>query len=93
MTLIGQRFGRLVVVSQAPTLRYTQWRCRCDCGNECTVSRQLLMMGERGTRSCGCLHREAARRNSWAGGKASAARWRKEPAQRYDAAALTEAMR
>lgn len=71
--LLGRRFGRLLVIRQAPTLRYSQWVCRCDCGNTVTVSNQLLQMGERnsakGKRSCGCLRQEFARRN----GKRSAA--------------------
>lgn len=77
VNLIGRRFGRLVVLSQAPTLRYSRWHCRCDCGAECIVSTQMLHMGNRGTRSCGCLKREASRRNCWAGGRATAARWAK----------------
>lgn len=79
LNLVGQRFGRLVVQSQAPTLRYSRWNCLCDCGAACVVSTQMLRMGERGTRSCGCLKREANRRNCWAGGKATAARWAKSP--------------
>lgn len=59
--MIGSRFGRLVVVSQAPTVRYTRWRCRCDCGGEVIVSRNMLQQGY--TRSCGCLRAETARRN------------------------------
>lgn len=61
--LVGQRFGRLVVEAQAESARYTQWRCRCDCGGAVVVSRQLLMMGTKGTRSCGCLRREQQRAN------------------------------
>ncbi len=59
--LTGHRFGRLVVLSRAPTLRYSRWRCLCDCGNAVIVSRQLLSMGARGTRSCGCLRTEQRR--------------------------------
>lgn len=69
LQLVGQRFGRLLVVAQAPTLRYSRWRCRCDCGAEVVVSAQLLRMGAAGTRSCGCLKRETLRKN----GKAFAA--------------------
>jgi hypothetical protein len=63
LDLTGQRFGRLVVFARAPTLRYSRWHCRCDCGTELVVSLQLLRMGKRGTRSCGCLHREQASEN------------------------------
>ncbi len=62
----GRRYGRLVVLSRAPNLEtshgpVTQWRCRCDCGNEVFVRGPGLAKGERGkggTRSCGCLTRE-----------------------------------
>lgn len=59
--MIGERFGRLVVIEQAATVRYTRWRCRCDCGAEAIVSRNSLQQGF--TRSCGCLRAEQARRN------------------------------
>lgn len=60
--MIGQRFGRLLVVDQAPTVRYTRWLCLCDCGAYKVVSRNLLLMRD-GTRSCGCLRAEQARVN------------------------------
>lgn len=61
----GQRFGRLVVVSRAPSIRerggglITCWTCRCDCGETHTVRGPCLFRGN--TRSCGCLKREQAR--------------------------------
>lgn len=91
LQLVGERYGRLVVIAQAPTLRYSRWRCRCDCGAEVVVSAQLLRMGAAGTRSCGCLRveqRAAALRRMHA-----ARRERMERPARYDARALTEAMR
>lgn len=64
LNLVGRRFGRLVVIAQAETLRYKQWRCRCDCGAETVVSTNLLQMGANGgTRSCGCLRRDKSREN------------------------------
>lgn len=90
--LTGQRFGRLVVISRAPTLRYSRWVCNCDCGATVTVSLQLLRMGAKGTRSCGCLRLEQRRENL--------ARLRAEgrlrgraavPEQRFDASALQAA--
>ena len=59
--MIGSRFGRLLVIAQAPTVRYTRWRCRCDCGAEVIVSRNSLQQGY--TRSCGCLRADQARIN------------------------------
>lgn len=62
--LTGKRFGRLLVlaVESPPDGRrrstYT-WRCRCDCGKIVSVSGNSLTQG--GTRSCGCLQRDAVK--------------------------------
>lgn len=60
--LTGQRFGRLTVISHAGTTTYrsSKWNCKCDCGNEVTTTRQSLVVA--GTKSCGCLQKEAAKR-------------------------------
>ena len=55
--LVGERFGRLVVQRWA----YSQserryWLCRCDCGQETTVSTGHLREGD--VASCGCLQKE-----------------------------------
>lgn len=55
--LIGQRFGRLVVVSRASNQgRQTRWSCACDCGGRKVAQSSNLVRGL--TASCGCLHRE-----------------------------------
>ena len=56
----GQRFGRLVVLNRLEN-RDGQviWECQCDCGARKAVLSNNLRSG--GTRSCGCLAREAAR--------------------------------
>ncbi len=61
INLIGQRFGRLIVVEGAPNHKGGQarWVCRCDCGNE-TVNLSANLRGK-GAQSCGCLSRERAR--------------------------------
>lgn len=57
--LIGQRFGRLVVIENSGTKRsksghtYRMWKCKCDCGNCKELSTANLTSGN--TRSCGCL--------------------------------------
>lgn len=55
----GERFGRLTAVFRIgpDKHRHVQWRCTCDCGSDCTVTSVAL---RKGTRSCGCLQREAA---------------------------------
>lgn len=57
--LTGMRFGRLVVIEKAESVkdRTTQWKCKCDCGNEKVIRRQSLLDGK--TKSCGCLLYEA----------------------------------
>ena len=58
--LIGQRFGRLTVVSRAENkCGRTNWHCKCDCGNERDILAINLTRGF--TKSCGCLHNEQLR--------------------------------
>jgi hypothetical protein len=56
--IAGQRFGRLVAIEFAGLDNHgkAKWRCRCDCGSSCVVSRGNLLSGA--TQSCGCLQRE-----------------------------------
>jgi len=57
--LVGQRFGRWIVVERrGRDSGHAAWLCRCDCGNERTVSAANLRSGA--SQSCGCLHRERA---------------------------------
>lgn len=61
--LTGQRFGRLVVVSDSGE-RYTRsglvkWNCACDCGATVIVNGQSLRRGR--TTSCGCFHLDRVR--------------------------------
>ena len=63
--LTGQKFGRLEVIGIAETRHYSHgnqyyWRCRCKCGNICTVSGEHLKSGH--TKSCGCLNTETRSR-------------------------------
>lgn len=53
-SIIGKRFGRLVVLKKSKTKNNkSYWECQCDCGNICVVSRSNLKGGV--TKSCGCL--------------------------------------
>ena len=58
--LANMKFGKLTAIEPTEERDGTSvvWRCFCDCGNECLVSTRSLMSGN--TKSCGCLHREAA---------------------------------
>lgn len=56
--LIGQRFGKLVVIKKDndSTTRHPKWLCQCDCGQIKSIHASALVGGL--TRSCGCLRRE-----------------------------------
>lgn len=57
--LIGKRFGRLMVESLPPHKRGKRLgECKCDCGKMTTVRLSDLRSGN--TKSCGCLHKQAA---------------------------------
>lgn len=60
MNLVGQRFGRLLVLGPAPKKQnYAKaWRCLCDCGKESTPTTTCLTNGN--SQSCGCLRDERA---------------------------------
>ena len=56
LNLVGQRFGKLVVLKAIDqrTNQQTQiWECKCDCGNICYVTSNHLTQNN--TKSCGCL--------------------------------------
>lgn len=59
--LIGQRFGRLTVVSRSGSndRGLAMWQCCCDCGNTVRIAGTNLL---RGTRSCGCLASDSAKK-------------------------------
>ena len=56
--LTGLKFGRLTVVCRVKSAKpkAIMWRCKCECGKECTVNGLYLREG--GTRSCGCLAKD-----------------------------------
>lgn len=56
--LMGQRFGRLIVVHSTKPNKWgnMQWLCQCDCGNIIEVAGGCLNGGT--YRSCGCLKKE-----------------------------------
>lgn len=60
LNLVGQRFGRLVVVEEAgkDNQGNIMYLCKCDCGNEITVRGYSLRNGD--CKSCGCLRKEAS---------------------------------
>ena len=58
--LTGQRYGKLVVLSQLPKEgKYYIYLCKCDCGNTIEVKAENLKSGK--VKSCGCLKNAPAR--------------------------------
>lgn len=66
-TLVGKRFGRLIVVdfggmktrkSGERCVEEAYWLCKCDCGREMSTSGDRLKRGV--AKSCGCLQRDTA---------------------------------
>lgn len=62
INILGQRFGRLIVIDLAerrgPHGR-SLWLCRCNCGEQIAAYPENLRSGN--TKSCGCWHREIDR--------------------------------
>jgi hypothetical protein len=57
--LTGKKFGRLTVIKRDTSVDSKKgafWLCRCDCGNEKSISSNALRNGA--TQSCGCLNKE-----------------------------------
>ena len=56
--LTGQKVNRLTVLRKADSDKYghPRWLCRCECGNEVTVSGGDLRTGK--AHSCGCWRKE-----------------------------------
>lgn len=70
LNLIGQRFGRLLVVARAienTAEGHTRWVCRCDCEGQKEIRANDLKSGK--TQSCGCLQTETTRARSTTHGK------------------------
>lgn len=66
---LGEKFGRLAVISQAQSKGGTRWNCLCDCGAQATVKAFSLTSGK--TKSCGCLHRQLLAQKSILHGKSN----------------------
>lgn len=57
---VGARFGRLLVIKREQlTGKEPRWMCRCDCGNEKSISYEALR--SLNTQSCGCLRKERSK--------------------------------
>ena len=63
-SLVGQRYGRLVVLERVDNNRFGHvcYNCKCDCGNETIVDAANLRNGN--TTSCGCYKKEVTQENN-----------------------------
>lgn len=67
-SLVGQRFGKWLVVEEAPRSKqgHLQYLCECECGKRSVVYRTHLISGQSG--SCGCTWRRKGKDHpSWKG--------------------------
>jgi hypothetical protein len=62
----GTRAGRWTTLEDAPTVRRSRVRCRCECGTEKTLALEPIINGHSRasgySKSCGCLRDETASR-------------------------------
>jgi len=60
---IGNKYGRLTVMKQGPSInkRKATWYCKCECGKITLARGDTLREGK--TLSCGCLHKEILEKN------------------------------
>ena len=65
VNLIGQKFGRLVVVEQSHKNKWNHyyWLCLCDCGKEKIIAGSSLKT--KCTQSCGCLRKEKVTKHGY----------------------------
>lgn len=72
--LIGEHFGRLIVIQRMDNDKNqkTRWLCQCSCGNKIIAQSGNLQSSN--TRSCGCLAREG---NNMSHGHSKKGKWSK----------------
>lgn len=62
--LTGKIFGRLTVKHRIPNkFGKVYWECQCECGNISEVRGDSFNQKNPNTSSCGCLQKDAARKN------------------------------
>lgn len=61
-SLVGEKFGRLTVISQSgvDSLQKRRWFCQCECGGTANPTTGSLRSGN--TKSCGCFFAEQRRK-------------------------------
>ena len=60
----GAPDSKLILINQDGENK-DKWLCQCECGNSISVKRSdLIRKDTKGTRSCGCMHKEVSYRFS-----------------------------
>lgn len=59
--ITGQKFGKLTALEYIVKNQKAYWKCLCECGNICMVSRSNLKNGH--TQSCGCINYSIGEQN------------------------------
>jgi hypothetical protein len=74
--LVGQKFGRLMVIEQAGRTSYGRvlWKCLCDCGVYKEIAANNLTSGT--SKSCGCLNHDAIIQRNTTHGMTSTAEYK-----------------
>lgn len=75
--LSGEKIGRWFVIGKAESHSgISQWICRCDCGTERVVGRNVLLEKRNKQKSCGCWRSERIAQKNTRHGKAYTPTWR-----------------
>lgn len=59
--ITGQKFGKLTALEYIVKNQKAYWKCLCECGNICIVSKNNLKSGH--TQSCGCINYSIGEQN------------------------------
>ena len=68
INVVGNKYGKLIILDVIPNTHPTKVRCKCACGNEYIGTQTDIVSGH--TQSCGCLQKERASESNtknWAG--------------------------
>lgn len=67
INIIGEKYGKLTVVSEHSKTRngHERYTCLCDCGNSCNILKTHLRQNN--TKSCGCDFPKGKNNKNWNG--------------------------
>lgn len=60
--MTGDKFGKLIVLSECIIKHRKYYKCKCDCGNIKYIRSDMLKSGH--TKSCGCLNKKHGKRHT-----------------------------